>query len=88
MIEPTIKSKRLHLELITLSDLAFIHDLLSHEVTDRYNALGIPESLEETIHAHRKIQHSQLLVLPSTMHPIERVDVLELAHQITRFFRL
>lgn len=49
MIETTLKSDRLHLELITLSDLEFIHNLLSHEVTDRYNALGIPESVEETI---------------------------------------
>lgn len=50
MIETTLKSTRLHLELITHSDIEFIHNLLSHEVTDRYNALGIPESLEETIH--------------------------------------
>lgn len=49
MIGTTIRSERLKLELIRLSDMAFIHDLLSHELTDRYNALGIPESLEETI---------------------------------------
>lgn len=42
-------------------------------------------TLEETIHVHRKIQNSQLLVLPNTIHPIERVDVLELAHQIKKF---
>lgn len=42
-------------------------------------------TLEETIHAHRKTQHSQLLVLPNTIHPIERVDAVELAHQIKRF---
>jgi pimeloyl-ACP methyl ester carboxylesterase len=42
-------------------------------------------TLEETIHAHRKIQNSQLLVLPNTLHPIERVDVVELARQIKRF---
>ncbi|HLP64178.1 alpha/beta hydrolase [Flavobacterium sp.] len=42
-------------------------------------------TLEETIHTHRKIQHSQLLVLPKTIHPIEKVDVVELAHQIKRF---
>lgn len=42
-------------------------------------------TLEETIHAHRKIQHSQLLVLPKTIHPIEKVDVDELANQIKRF---
>ncbi len=42
-------------------------------------------TLEETIAAHRKIKDSQLLVLPQTIHPIEKVDVEELAHQINRF---
>lgn len=42
-------------------------------------------TLEETIHTHRKMQHSQLLVFPNTIHPIERVDAAELAHQIKRF---
>lgn len=42
-------------------------------------------TLEETIAVHRKIKQSQLLVLPKTIHPIERVDVAELASQIKRF---
>lgn len=42
-------------------------------------------TLEETIRVHRKIKDSQLLVLPKTIHPIEKVDVVELAHQIIRF---
>lgn len=42
-------------------------------------------TLEETINAHRKIKDSQLLVLPRTIHPIEKVDVVELARQIKRF---
>ena len=42
-------------------------------------------TLEETIAAHRKIKDSQLLVLPRTIHPIEKVDVEELARQINRF---
>lgn len=42
-------------------------------------------SLEETIHAHRKIKDAQLLVLPRTSHPIEKVDVVELVSQIKRF---
>lgn len=42
-------------------------------------------TLEETINAHPKIKDSQLLVLPRTIHPIEKVDVVELAHQIKRF---
>lgn len=43
-------------------------------------------TLEETIAVHRKIKDSQLLVLPRTIHPIEKVDVEELARQIRRFF--
>lgn len=42
-------------------------------------------TLEETIFVHRKIKDSQLLILPKTIHPIEKVDVVELAHQIKRF---
>jgi len=42
-------------------------------------------TIEETTNAYRKIQNSQLLVWPNTVHPIERVDVLELAHQIKKF---
>lgn len=49
MIETTLISERLRLELITHSDLEFIHKLLCHQETDRFNALGTPESLEETI---------------------------------------
>lgn len=45
-------------------------------------------TLEETIRVHRKIQNSQLLVLPRTIHPIEKVDVVELANQIKRFLDL
>jgi len=42
-------------------------------------------TLEETIAVQRKIKDSQLLVLPRTIHPIDRVDAVELAHQIKRF---
>lgn len=42
-------------------------------------------TLEETIFVHLKIKDSQLLILPKTIHPIEKVDVVELAHQIKRF---
>lgn len=48
MIKSTLYSERLQLRLINHSDLAFIHDLLSQAETDRYNALGIPTSTEET----------------------------------------
>lgn len=61
MIESALHTTRLKLQLISHSDLQFIHELLSHEQTDRYNALGIPESLEETISmAARWINDNQL----------------------------
>jgi len=49
MIESPLLTVRLKLQLISHSDLEFIHDLLCQKETDQYNALGIPESLEETI---------------------------------------
>ncbi|MFK7787294.1 MAG: GNAT family N-acetyltransferase [Crocinitomicaceae bacterium] len=49
MIESPLHTSRLQLQLISHSDLEFIHDLLTQKETDQYNALGIPESLEETI---------------------------------------
>lgn len=47
-MNPTLTSKRLQLRLISLSDLEFIHNLLSNPETDRYNALGTPASIDET----------------------------------------
>lgn len=49
MIESTLYTARLKFQLISHSDMEFIHDLLSCEETDRYNALGTPKSLEETV---------------------------------------
>jgi pimeloyl-ACP methyl ester carboxylesterase len=42
-------------------------------------------SIEETTNAYRKISNAQLYVMPNTIHPIEKVNVAELAHQIKRF---
>lgn len=42
-------------------------------------------TLEETINAYRKLPNSNLMVFPKTIHPIEKVDVAELAHQVKRF---
>ncbi|MFT4755767.1 MAG: ribosomal-protein-alanine N-acetyltransferase [Vicingaceae bacterium] len=41
-------SKRLQFRLINLSDLENIHALHSLPETDEFNALGVPENLEET----------------------------------------
>ncbi len=42
-------------------------------------------SMEETMNAYRKLPNAQLYVMPNTIHPIEKVNVEELAHQIKRF---
>lgn len=42
-------------------------------------------SIEECLLASRKIINCQFLVFPNTVHPIEKVDVFELAHQIKKF---
>jgi len=42
-------------------------------------------SIEETVIAYRKLVNGQLNVMPNTVHPIEKVNVAELAHQIKRF---
>jgi len=42
-------------------------------------------TLEETINSYRKLPNGQLHVMSNTLHPIERVNLQELAHQIKRF---
>lgn len=43
-----LKSERLHLKPISISDLEAIHQLHSLPETDEFNALGIPENIEQT----------------------------------------
>ena len=42
-------------------------------------------SIEETVNAYRKLANAELFVMPNTIHPIEKVNANELAHQIKRF---
>ncbi len=48
MNKTEIVTERIKLRLIDLSDLESIHNLHSLPETDAYNALGIPETIEET----------------------------------------
>ncbi|MEH6762324.1 GNAT family N-acetyltransferase [Maribacter arcticus] len=48
MNETEIRTERIRLRLIDISDLDSIHTLHSLPETDTYNALGIPNSIEET----------------------------------------
>lgn len=44
-------------------------------------------TLEETIHAYRKIKNANLVVFPKMQHPIEKVDVKRLADEINSFIQ-
>jgi ribosomal-protein-alanine N-acetyltransferase len=48
MNTPILLTERLNLRLLSISDLDFIHHLLSLPETDRYNTAGIPGSMEVT----------------------------------------
>ena len=48
MTEIEISTERIKLRLIELSDLNSIHKLHSLPETDEFNALGIPQNIEET----------------------------------------
>lgn len=48
MNQAHLKSERLTLKPINLSDLEYIHQLHSLPETDEFNALGIPENIEQT----------------------------------------
>jgi pimeloyl-ACP methyl ester carboxylesterase len=43
-------------------------------------------TLEETIAAYRLLQDAQLLVLPATPHPIEKIDAARICGEIVRYF--
>lgn len=45
-------------------------------------------SVEETLKTYRKLPNGQLYVMPNTLHPIERVNVAEVAHQIRNFMKI
>lgn len=44
-------------------------------------------SLEESISIYRLMAHANLLVLPKTPHPLEKVDIERLSLEITYFFK-
>lgn len=44
----SLKTERLHLTPISLSDVQDIHDLHSLPETDEFNTLGIPENMDQT----------------------------------------
>lgn len=45
-------------------------------------------SIEESVFAFRKIPNSMFYVVPNTIHPIEKVDVKQVARQIKNFIKI
>ncbi len=46
----------------------------------------ITSNVEETIEIYRKLKQAQLMVLPNTAHPFEKIDGEVLAHHVLKFF--
>jgi hypothetical protein len=46
----------------------------------------LTSNVEETIEIYRKLKQAQLMVLPNTAHPFEKIDDEVLAHHVLKFF--
>ncbi|WP_298222262.1 alpha/beta hydrolase [Flavobacterium sp.] len=64
------------------NDLTTIETPILVAVGDKDNMV----SIEETLTMYRLLPYGQLLVLPNTTHPIDRIDPSLLAYQIKNFF--
>ncbi|MBI1803426.1 MAG: alpha/beta fold hydrolase [Ignavibacteriae bacterium] len=67
---------------LTEQDLCSIQHTVLVSVGDRDTMVGI----EETAAAYRSLPNAQLLILPGTPHPLERVEPKRLAREIKAFF--
>lgn len=43
--------------------------------------------LEETLHVYRQLKNASFMVLPDTVHPLEKIDVKRISEQIDYFFK-
>ena len=66
---------------LTTSDFEQITTPIFLSVGDK----DVMVTIEETTNAYRKLANAQLYVMPNTLHPIEKVNVEEVAQQIKRF---
>ena len=67
--------------VLTNEDLASIHQPTMLAIGDRDKT----SSLEETLEIYRTMKNPQLLVLPNTAHPFEKIDTDRLAFEIRKF---
>ena len=59
---------------------------LEHEIMIAVGDKDSTAGVEDTISTFRKLQNAQLLVIPKTPHPFERVNLDFLSQQINQFF--
>jgi esterase/lipase len=67
-------------------------ELSDYESIEQKVLIGIGDkdtmvTLEETINVYRKLKNANLLVLPQTQHPIEKVDNDRLSAELISFFK-
>ncbi len=67
---------------LPLTALMDIQQAVQISVGDKDNMV----TLEETIAAYRQLKNSQLLVLPQTQHPFEKVNTKRIAEEIKSYF--
>ncbi|MBL7893339.1 MAG: alpha/beta fold hydrolase [Bacteroidia bacterium] len=67
---------------LTLDDLETIEKSVLIGIGDKDTMV----TLEETINVYRKLKNSNLIVLPNTQHPVEKVNIQRLTQEITIFF--
>ena len=67
--------------VLTNEDLTAIHQPTMLAIGDRDKT----SSLEETLEIYRTMKNPQLLVLPNTAHPFEKIDLDRLAFEIKKF---
>ncbi|MES2593550.1 MAG: alpha/beta fold hydrolase [Bacteroidota bacterium] len=67
---------------LTTADFAEIQHPVLVSVGDRDNMV----SLEETVFIYRQLKNAQLLVLPQTQHPFEKMELERIVFEVNRFF--
>ena len=67
---------------ITYSDLKNIYKTVRMGLGDRDNKVA----LEETVQAYHELENSELLIMPSTPHSVEKIDVKRITDSIRDFF--
>jgi pimeloyl-ACP methyl ester carboxylesterase len=63
-----------------------------YESVDQEVMIGVGDndnmvSIEETVAVYRKLKKGKLIVMPDTVHPIEKIAVAKLAREIKEFFQ-